>query len=355
MRGFLHTCRLLAWAVGWYSCRSHRRGVGRIQATGSFNSLTDEYSVHQQPPLLAVSPLYIGRFSTRAVPHWLAGRSVSRRARAPTGPVRGRAARGASISPWSRRGVATAMASASCQQLFAYWLVSFMTLGMQYAYGALYVQLLDQLDSTRDFLAFVGSLSIGVMDGSALLSGVLVQRLGSRRACWLGASVATVGWVLSAAVSRPWQLLLTYSLLVGAGMSLALNAAIMLMNLWFTKRLSLAHACANTGGALSPFLMGLLAPSLFDAIGWRHTFLVFGAMEGLVLVVAGSLLTPPSMHASTPPAIPANVQRAVGLRELLCGRDAPRLHVLFVAGFFFGFGAWIAMIHLVPTSDRTGV
>ena len=61
----------------------------------------------------------------------------------------------------------------------------------------------------------------------------------------------------------------------------------------FNKRLALAHAVGSTGGAASPFLSGLLTPSLGNAIGWRNALRVYAAVNCGVLLVAALLITPP--------------------------------------------------------------
>ena len=197
---------------------------------------------------------------------------------------------------------------ARAARLFGYFLVSFGTLGMQYAFGPIYAELLKQLQGSREVVtlpshththtphthvctrstqhtrtqvtALVGSLSIGIMDGGSMFSGVIVLRYGSRCCCLVAAAVTALGWGLSALVTEPWQLLLTYSVLVGVGHSLALHSAVLCVGRWFSRKLALAHALPNTGGALSPLLMGMLAPRLFDAAGWRGAFLVLGGING---------------------------------------------------------------------------
>ena len=63
--------------------------------------------------------------------------------------------------------------------------------------------------------ALVASLSIGIMDGGGFISGAIVIKYGSRRCCLIASALTTLGWGLSALVSKPWQLLFTYSVRVG--------------------------------------------------------------------------------------------------------------------------------------------
>ena len=69
----------------------------------------------------------------------------------------------------------------------AYAVACFGTLGVQYAFSPLYALLLEELGSSPAPTAFVGSLSTAIMDGSGALSGVLIERYGSRRVCLAGA------------------------------------------------------------------------------------------------------------------------------------------------------------------------
>lgn len=205
---------------------------------------------------------------------------------------------------------------ARAQRLTAYFLVTFGSLGMQYAFGTIFAMLLDSLGGGRSITALVGSLAVGIMDGvGGIFSGWFVLRIGARRTCFLGAFLATLGWGLSALVGQSWQLLLTYSLIVGIGHSLSLYAAVMTTNRWFSRKLALAHAAGTTGGALSPFLCGLLAPSLTHAVGWRNSFLVFAAINGTVLSVAAIWLLPPPAAVPDPSQFTSCIVLAQGTAE----------------------------------------
>ena len=128
--------------------------------------------------------------------------------------------------------------SAAWLRVFAYSLCCIGTLGVHYAFGPFYTLLLDEFGSSPASTAFVGSLSVGLMDGLGMFSGMLIERIGYRRTCLLGAVVASTGMALSAAANSLWQLYLTYGLIVGIGTSMSFMAPIVLMNRWFTRRLA---------------------------------------------------------------------------------------------------------------------
>ena len=154
-------------------------------------------------------------------------------------------------------------------RVLGYFLVCTGTLGLQYAFAALYPTLLDTFGEGPTITALIGSLCAGSMEGFAVPSSLVIARLGARRTCLIGCALATVGLLLSAACSSVWQLVLTYGLLTGVGHSLAFFAPIVLMPRWFHTKLARVHAIGNMGGAVTPLVLGQIAPSLVRDYGWR--------------------------------------------------------------------------------------
>ena len=83
-----------------------------------------------------------------------------------------------------------------------------------------------------------------------------------------------------------WQLYLTFSAIAGFGHSLSSFAALSLMPLWFDSRLGLAVGIANSATALAPLLVGPLAPSILQSIGWRRALLCLALIDGVVLMAS---------------------------------------------------------------------
>jgi MFS family permease len=249
-----------------------------------------------------------------------------------------------------------------------YWLVCIGTLGVQYAFGTLYVHILEIFpEVTRAQAALVGALCAGIMDGVAAFAGMAVQRIGNRRSCFLGALLSALGLIGSAYANRAgwWVLLLTYSIAVGVGHALSLYAAIMLMPAWFDRGLARAHTVANTGAAITPLVIGSSARRIVGAFGWRDTLLLLAAADAAILGVAGLLLiTPPSRFASTTVAntaastsnqvevCAAAHKTRVGLCEVVRTR---RFQLLSACAFLFGNGAWINVVHIVRMGIDEGI
>ncbi len=89
--------------------------------------------------------------------------------------------------------------------VLGYFLVCSSTLGLQYAYSAIYTALLAALDEGPTATALVGSLCAGTMEGFAVLAALTIARYGAQRACQIGAVLAVTGLLLSAACTSVWQ------------------------------------------------------------------------------------------------------------------------------------------------------
>jgi hypothetical protein len=125
-------------------------------------------------------------------------------------------------------------------RVFGYFLVCMSTLGLQYAFSALYPALLQALKAGPTATALVGSLCAGTMEGFAVPAALVISRYGARTACLLGCALSVLGLLCSAACTSVWQLILAYGLLTGLGHSLAFFAPIVLMARWFSSKLALA-------------------------------------------------------------------------------------------------------------------
>jgi MFS family permease len=272
------------------------------------------------------------------------------------------------------------------RRLLGYWLVCIGSLGVQYAFGAIYVIVLETFESSLAQAALIGAMGAGTMDTLAIFSGMLVLRIGPHKACLLGALLSACGLAASAFVAQWWHLVFTYSILMGMGHSFSLYSCVAVMLEFFDKRLALAHAFANMGAALTPLIFGIAGVEFFEGLGWGNGMLFLAAVDGVVLLVAGILLTPPprastgqhtetanekkfvaneitvkttakladkkivELYTNSEPTVPA--VEAVSVLEVMRGT---RFKILCCSCFFFGNGAWINIVHIVRMATTVGM
>ena len=265
-------------------------------------------------------------------------------------------------------------------RVLAYAIICITTLGVQYAFSPLYALLLVELGSPPAETAFVGSLSTGLMDGCGALSGIALERFGYRKTCIMGALMASSGMAIASVCTELWQLYLSYGVLLGIGSSLAFFAPIVIINYWFSRRLSLAHAFANMASATLSLIFGPTATPIFESIGRRNAMLGLAAIMLVLLLSAASLLTTPP-----PVAVPATTSDAWTAAQAIKTRGGsaeeaaaattaaesdqegavrspfraalarPAMRLCLVMIFFYGLAAWIPIVHLVRLCIECGL
>jgi fucose permease len=96
-------------------------------------------------------------------------------------------------------------------RVLAFFAINVCTVGLQFSYASLLAHFEQAFSSeSRSTLASVGAVSLGVMDLSAVISGLLITRLGARATCAFGGALAGVGLLLCSAASDIWGLIATY-------------------------------------------------------------------------------------------------------------------------------------------------
>ena len=83
-------------------------------------------------------------------------------------------------------------------------------IGLQYSFGVLFDVLLEAFGGSRAATAWVGGLSVGVLEIAAVLCGVLTARTSARFCAVVGNAVSLVGLLLSSCATELWHLFLTF-------------------------------------------------------------------------------------------------------------------------------------------------
>ena len=247
------------------------------------------------------------------------------------------------------------------------------SLGVIYAQGSLFAEWLDVFGESRAKTASVGTLATSVMEGSGVISGVLIARFGERPCCLAGGLAAATGLLLSSFASQLWHLHLSFGLLVGLGYSMSLFSGVVLMNRWFSTHKALASGIGNVGAGAGTLCFGLLMPGLMVSHGWRVAlrFLALGTLT--LCATAGLLRHPTSDDGSAKPHKAESGGTAVQpepepepqpqpepgkgeSRVVSCGDlcASPRLRQVMAATTCHAFGIWIPLVYLSKVADDSG-
>lgn len=184
------------------------------------------------------------------------------------------------------------------------------------------------------------------------LAGRLLDRLGTR----LGYAVAVSVWGLASmshAFAHGFRQFALARFGLGIGEAANFPAAIKTAADWFpAKERALATGIFNSGSNMGAILAPLLVQFVAVRWGWRPTFLVTGALDGLWLIAWLWFFHPPAAHPRLSPQelayiesdAPARPAVAIPYRELLAVRPA----WAFIAGKLLTDPVWWFYLFWIP-------
>ena len=245
---------------------------------------------------------------------------------------------------------------AAWARVVALWFCCAGTLGLQYAFGALYVDLLVEFpEAGRGATAAVGGICVGVMDAGAIGAGLVMAKIGERRCCMLGAALTSAGLLASSYARTLAVLYLTWGVMVGGGMALSLFSGVVCVNRWFSSKRAVASGIGNTGAAVGPFLFGALWSAMSAEHGWRGNVRMLAAGDLLVLCGAAVFLTPPTAAPAQPSPQPQDDQPdKPNDGSLAAVWKLPQIRRLCLAIFLMGLGVWVPAVHLLQFARDRG-
>ncbi|ETE58925.1 Monocarboxylate transporter 2, partial [Ophiophagus hannah] len=191
------------------------------------------------------------------------------------------------------------------------WIVvfgSFISIGFSYAFPkaitVFFKEIQEIFGTSYSEIAWISSIMLAVMyagENSSIfvfvflstgpVSSILVNKYGSRPIMIAGGILASFGMIASSFCNSVLQLYMCVGVIGGLGLAFNLQPALTMIGKYFYKKRPIANGLAMAG---SPVFLSTLAPLnqfLFNAFGWKGSFLILG---GLLLncCVAGSLMRP---------------------------------------------------------------
>lgn len=211
--------------------------------------------------------------------------------------------------------------------------------GIIYAWSILKAPLAEEFGWGASQLTLNFTLTMCFFCIGALLGGIVSKKLGTRLPIIIAGIVAGLGFVLTSTLNGGSivMLYLTYGVMAGLGIGVAYNVLLSIVNAWFPDKKGLCSGVTLMGFGASALVLGNLAASLFDTIGWRTTFVILGVALCVVLIIAALLLKKPCADVVFPQPKAA---KAAG-KEIFEARDYTSGEMLRRPSF------WMAFIYLI--------
>jgi len=132
------------------------------------------------------------------------------------------------------------------------------------------------------FMVFLSFFAILMFFG-----GRIMEKLGPRKLIITGSIIVGLGWMLSSFAPNIWILTLTYGVIAGSVVGLVYGCPVATAARWFPDKKGLAVGLMLAGFGGSALITGKIASLMIPAVGLPTTFLYFGIVFGIVLVILG--------------------------------------------------------------------
>ena len=225
--------------------------------------------------------------------------------------------------------------------------LALMTLGCSAMYAGVMVlePLALELDTGRGNSSLIyGTFMIGFALGGVFM-GQLADRMGIMIPALIGSLALPAGFYLAAHASSILEICLAFSLLCGfLGSSFSMAPLIADISHWFSRRRGLAVGIAFSGSYVAGAIWPPILQRMFDAQGWRESFVDLALLTLILMALLSLLLYPRSpINEQLPTASSTNSSLT---------NSAISAGTLQSLIYLAGFGCCVAMampqVHIVP-------
>jgi len=222
--------------------------------------------------------------------------------------------------------------------------------------------IMSELGWTRETISLAQSLAIWLYALFVVLSGVLVDRIGSRKTFLIGGAITVLGWVLFSTAQSPWQMYLYYGVLLSLAVGMTHYVPVMATTRkWFRKRAGVVAGITGSAWAVGNSIFLPVMTELADSHGWRYTSLTLGICFGAVIILCALFIirdtpesvglrpdgeeSPPSPDSTASVEISWDIKRALKTSQFL---------LLFIAYSVYNIGLNGLVAHVVAWGTDLG-
>ena len=159
--------------------------------------------------------------------------------------------------------------------------------------------IMSELGWARETIGLAQSLAMWIYAPFVLLSGALIDRIGSRKTFLVGGIVIVLGWILLSTAQSPWQLYLYYGVLLAFAVAMTHYVPLLAtVRKWFRKRAGVAVGITASAWAVGHAIFLPVMTGMADSQGWRYTSWVLGICFGALIIICALFIirdTPESM------------------------------------------------------------
>jgi MFS family permease len=241
--------------------------------------------------------------------------------------------------------------------------------GVRFSFGVFFKSIEAEFDWSRAATSGVFSAYMVVSSVVVIAAGWAVDRYGPRIIVLLMSLFTGLSLLLTSQISSPWQLFITYSLLLSIGTGAMHVVLTSTVSRWFEKKRGFALGIASSGAGLGMVVMSPFAAYLISGFGWRMAYIVMGLVAWLIAIPLSRLLRRDPYEIGTLPDGASSITKETGLPEPtikdnsvpppgLSLREAFRTSNFWILSFIWvltAFTHFFVLTHIVPHATDIGV
>ena len=229
--------------------------------------------------------------------------------------------------------------------------------GIRFTFGVFFKSIESEFDLTRAATSAIFSTHMLLGGVFTIFAGWALDRHGPRIIFLLMGLISGFSLLLTSQVNSPWQLFLTYSLLLALGTGPIWVAIMSTVSRWFEQKRGLALGIAGSGAGLGPLVVAPFATYLITDFDWRMAYLIIGIIVWLLVIPLSRLLRrDPYEIGALPDGVKAHsneaINDAVGIQSAsLSLQQSLRTRSFWLIIFVFLLWASnfnLFLTHLVP-------
>jgi OFA family oxalate/formate antiporter-like MFS transporter len=211
---------------------------------------------------------------------------------------------------------------------------------------------------SRAEISLAYSICVLVFATISFPAGRLSDRFGARFIVFSGGVILGIGFVLAGFTDSKGWLYITYGVIAGIGGGMIYLPPIATAPKWWPDRRAFATGCAVVGLGLGSFIMGPLATTIIEKMGWRYVFWYVGIAMGLMAILSSlTLVNPPKGWKPRGWNPQASAPGAGALREpqYPSAIRTTQFWLLYLSFFFASFAGLMVIGHIAGHGLDSGL
>lgn len=236
------------------------------------------------------------------------------------------------------------------------------SLGICFSFSVFFTSLQDEFSWNRATTSSIFSLYLLLAGVFSIIGGRASDKYGPKILILAMGTISGLSLVITSRVQSPWQLYITYSVLLSLGTG-AMYIIVMSTGLrWFSQKRAAALGIIGTGSILGTVIMAPVSAWMILAYNWRSAYLIIGIVAWSVFIPAALLLKkePQEIGAhidgkpisETTELAHTTATEEFSLRGVVKTRN---FWLFFLIWFSYSFCLHMVMGHVVPRAEDIGM